>query len=74
MLLLHQIALQEALREQQQMHALHVGLRRELLDTQQRSFDVAQDLRRLAGTNPQRPKHAAIIERLGWSRAHRASR
>jgi hypothetical protein len=45
------------------MHALRAGPRRELLDTQQRSFDVTQELWRLAGTNPQPPAHAAIIDR-----------
>ena len=35
-LLVHEIALQEALRKQQQINALRVGLRREVLNAQQR--------------------------------------
>ena len=44
----------------QQVHAQRIGVRREVLNTHQRLLDVAQDLWRLAGANPDSRAHRDV--------------
>jgi hypothetical protein len=52
MLLGDEVALQEALREQEQIHAVAVRFGGEVLDPLQGRFGIAEELRGLARANP----------------------